>query len=260
MAERIVLTEDRSPVEILILNRPDVLNALNLDLLHALKEQIDLLQARRDIRVVIITGAGDKAFSAGADLEERSRFDVVRVKHYLVTLRTLYQSIETLNKPVIAAINGVALGGGTELALACDIRIACTHATMGLPETRIGIIPGGGGTQRLARLIGPGMAKELIFTGRRVGADEALKIGLVNHVFDRPSLLEECTAMAAMICEAAPIAVEQAKHAIDSGLKTDFETGLDIEFQAYGVTLPTVDRSEGLAAFREKRKPVFKGN
>ncbi len=260
MAENILLIEDRFQLEILTLNRPEVLNALNMDLLRALKEQIDVLRAREDIRVVIITGAGMKAFSSGADLEERAGFDESRVKHYLLTIRELYQSIETLNKPVIAAINGIALGGGTELALACDIRIASAHATMGLPETRLGIIPGGGGTQRLPRLVGLAKAKELIFTGKKVGAEEALRIGLVNHVFDRASLLEECKGMAAMICEAAPIAIEQAKHVINTGLKTDFETGLDIESKAYGVTLPTSDRLEGLAAFREKRKPVFKGS
>jgi enoyl-CoA hydratase/carnithine racemase len=160
---------------------------------------------------------------------------------------------------VIAAVNGVALGGGVELCLACDIRIAAMNASMGLTETRLAIIPGGGGTQRLPRLIGRGKAKELIFTGRRVDAREALQIGLVNQICENEDLHEESRKMAAMICEAGPIAIEQAKYAINYGLETDLHTGLGIESNAYWVTIPTEDRLEGLAAFREKRKPVYKG-
>jgi enoyl-CoA hydratase/carnithine racemase len=259
MTESILLIEDQGQIEILILNRPEVLNAFNMDLLNALKEQINILQTVRDIRVVIITGAGGKAFCAGADLEERVTFDESQVKHYILTIRELFVSIESLNKPVIAAINGIALGGGTELALACDIRIASINATMGLTETHLGVIPGAGGTQRLPRLIGPGKAKELIFTGKKVGAEEALRIGLVNQICSQASLLEECKIVAAMICEGAPIAIEQAKYAIDAGLNTDLERGLEIESKAYCATIPTRDRLEGLAAFREKRKPVFRG-
>jgi enoyl-CoA hydratase/carnithine racemase len=160
---------------------------------------------------------------------------------------------------VIAAINGVALGGGTELALACDIRVASMNASMGLTETRFAIIPGAGGTQRLPRLIGRGKAKELIFTGRRVDAREALQIGLVNQIYDQELLLKECQKMAAMICESGPIAIEQAKYAINYGVETDLHTGLGIESNAYWVTIPTQDRLEGLAAFQAKRKPVYKG-
>jgi len=209
--------------------------------------------------VVIITGAGRKAFCAGADLKERTTFDELQVKEFIFTIRNLFTSIEHLNKPVIAAINGVALGGGTELSLACDIRVAAMNASMGLTETRLAIIPGAGGTQRLPRLIGRGKAKELIFTGRRVDAREALQIGLVNQICDPESLLEECQKMAAMICETGPIAIEQAKYAINYGLETDLHTGLGIESNAYWVTIPTEDRLEGLAAFQEKRKPVYKG-
>jgi len=259
MTEKILLKEDQDQIEILTLNRPEVLNAFNMALLHALKEQINVLQAKNDIRVVIITGAGGKAFCAGADLDERAAFDESRVKDYISTIRELFQSIESLNKPVIAAINGIAFGGGTELALACDIRIASVNATMGLTETRLGIIPGAGGTQRLPRLIGPGKAKELIYTGRKIGAKEALKIGLVNQIFSKTSLLKECKKMAAMICESAPIAIEQAKYAINAGLNTNLREGLEIESKAYWVTIPTTDRLEGLAAFHEKRKPVFRG-
>jgi enoyl-CoA hydratase/carnithine racemase len=259
MNEKVLLVEEKDGIAVLTLNRPKVMNSFNFALLHSLKDQVDALKFNTNVRVVIITGAGQKAFCAGADLKERTTFDELQVKEFIFTIRNLFTSIEYLNKPVIAAINGVALGGGTELALACDIRIAAMNASMGLTETRLAIIPGAGGTQRLPRLIGRGKAKELIFTGRRVDAREALQIGLVNQICDPESLLEECQKMAAMICEAGPIAIEQAKYAINYGLETDLHTGLGIESNAYWVTIPTEDRLEGLAAFQEKRKPVYKG-
>ncbi len=259
MDEKVLLTEERDGIAILTLNRPEVMNSFNFALLQALEKQIEALKFNNDIRVVIITGSGQKAFCAGADLKERTTYSESQVKTFIFTIRNLFTSIELLNKPVIAAINGVALGGGTELALACDIRIASMNALMGLTETRFAIIPGAGGTQRLPRLIGRGKAKELIFTGRRVDAQEALQIGLVNQICEQASLLDECLKMAAMICEAGPIAIEQAKYAINYGLETDLHTGLGIESNAYWVTIPTEDRLEGLAAFQEKRKPVYKG-
>ena len=259
MNDKALLIEEKDGIAVLTLNRPEVMNSFNLELLHSLKEKIDALKFDNNVRVVIITGAGRKAFCAGADLKERITFDELQVKEFIFTIRNLFTSIEYLNKPVIAAINGVALGGGTELALACDIRIAAMNASMGLTETRLAIIPGAGGTQRLPRLIGRGKAKELIFTGRRVDAREALQIGLVNQICDPDSLLEACQEMAAMICETGPIAIEQAKYAINYGLETDLHTGLGIESNAYWITVPTEDRLEGLAAFQEKRKPVYKG-
>ncbi len=259
MKDNILLTEEKEQVALLTLNRPEVMNALNFPLLYALKEQIEALRIRSDIRVIIITGAGDKAFCAGADLKERATLNPAQVKEFILTVRNLFSSIEYLNKPVIAAINGIALGGGTELALASDIRIAALNASLGLTETRLAIIPGAGGTQRLPRLVGRGKAKELIFTGRRVAAEEALQINLVNHTCENSLLIEECLKMAAMICETGPIAIEQAKYAINYGLETDLQTGLAIESNAYWVTIPTEDRLEALAAFGEKRKPVFKG-
>jgi enoyl-CoA hydratase/carnithine racemase len=259
MNEKVLLVEKKDGIAVLTLNRPQVMNSFSLELLHSLKEQVDALKFDNNVRVVIITGAGQKAFCAGADLKERTTFDELQVKEFIFTIRNLFTAIEYLNKPVIAAINGVALGGGTELALACDIRIAAMNASMGLTETRLAIIPGAGGTQRLPRLIGRGKAKELIFTGRRVDAREALEIGLVNQICDPESLLEECQKMAAMICETGPIAIEQAKYAINHGLETDLHTGLAIESNAYWVCIPTEDRLEGLAAFKEKRKPVYKG-
>jgi len=259
MDNKVLLVEEGDGVATLRLNRPEVMNSFNFALLYALKEQIDILRLKPDVRVIIITGSGQKAFCAGADLKERTTFNEIQVKEFIYTIRNLFTSIEFLNKPVIAAVNGVALGGGTELALACDIRVASMNASMGLTETRFAIIPGAGGTQRLPRLIGRGKAKELIFTGRRVEAEEALQIGLVNQICKQEVLLDQCLKMAAMICETGPIAIEQAKYAINYGLETDLHTGLDIESNAYWVTIPTEDRLEGLAAFQEKRKPEYKG-
>ncbi len=255
----VLLLEERDGVALLTLNRPKAMNSLNFKLLHAIKEQIETLRNNPDIRVVIITGAGQKAFCSGADLKERITLTELQVKEFIYTIRNLFTYIENLNKPVIAGINGVALGGGTELSLASDIRIASTNATMGLTEARLAIIPGAGGTQRLPRLIGRGKAKELIFTGRRVDAKEALEIGMVNKICEPDALIDECKKMANMICETGPIALEQAKFAINYGIETDINTGLAIESHAYWVTIPTKDRLEGLAAFREKRKPVYKG-
>jgi enoyl-CoA hydratase/carnithine racemase len=259
MEEKVLLTEEKDGIVTLNLNRPKVMNCLNFELLHALKQQVDELRFNTTARVIIITAAGGKAFCAGADLKERATLSPIQVKEYIFTIRDLFATIETINKPVIAAVNGIALGGGTELALASDIRIASTNASLGLTETRLAIIPGAGGTQRLPRLVGKGKAKELIFTGRRVDAAEALDIGLVNSTCAPEELLDKCYAMAAMICEAGPVAIEQAKYAINYGLETDLNTGMAIESNAYWVCIPTKDRLEGLAAFREKRKPVYKG-
>ena len=259
MDDSVLRVGEEAGIAILTLNRPEIMNSLNFSLLHALREQIESFRFRADVRVVIITGSGEKAFCAGADLKERATLPPDKVKEYIFTIRNLFTSIEQLNKPVIAAVNGIALGGGTELALASDIRIASSTATMGLTETRLAIIPGAGGTQRLPRLVGKGKGKELIFTGRRVSAQEALDIGLVNKTCEPEKLMEECKKMAAMICETGPIAIEQAKYAINHGFETDINTGLAIESNAYWVCIPTEDRLEGLAAFKEKRKPVFKG-
>jgi len=258
--EQPLVSEDRSgQTRILTLNRPEVMNCFNFALLRELREKLEVYQWDPEVRVIIITGAGGKAFCAGADLKERATMPEEQVRQFIFTLRGVFAFLEVMNKPVIGAVNGIALGGGTELALACDIRIASESATMGLTETRLAIIPGGGGTQRLPRLVGRGKAKELIFTGRRVDAKEALEIGLVNKVTPADKLIDECLAMAAMICEAGPIAIAQAKYAVNYGCEVDLHSGLAIESNAYWVTIPTEDRMEGLTAFREKRKPVYKG-
>ena len=259
MNESILLSEQQEGVAVISLNRPDVMNSFNFALLNALKAKIAEIRFDPEVRVVIVTGSGDRAFCSGADLKERATLSPIQVKEYIYTIRNLFTEIEQLNKPVIAAVNGVALGGGTELALASDIRIASQNATMGLTETRLAIIPGAGGTQRLPRLVGKGKAKELIFTGKRIGADRALEIGLVNKVCAPEDLIATCRGMAAEICETGPVAIEQAKYAINYGMETDLSTGLAIESNAYWVCIPTEDRLEGLAAFREKRKPVYRG-
>jgi enoyl-CoA hydratase len=259
VSESVVKYEEANGIVTLTLNRPDVMNSVNRALLVELGKRIDELQFNKSVRVVIITAAGQKAFCAGADLKERAGMDEMEVRQFIYSIRSLFSRIESLNKPVIAAVNGIALGGGTELALACDMRFAAENASMGLTETRLAIIPGAGGTQRLPRLIGIGKAKELIFTGRRVNAQEALEIGLVNRICPRDQLLQECRKTAEMILETGPIAIEQAKYAINAGMETDINTGLGIESNAYWLTIPTEDRLEGLKAFREKRTPVYKG-
>ncbi|MFP4475531.1 MAG: enoyl-CoA hydratase [Desulfatibacillaceae bacterium] len=259
MADNLIQRQRDGFVEILTLNRPEVMNSFNFGLLHALRETVEDLAFDPDVRCVIVTGAGEKAFCAGADLKERATLTETQVKQFIHSIRDTLSFLENLPKPVIAAVNGVALGGGTELALACDIRYASKTATMGLTETRLAIIPGAGGTQRLPRLVGKGRAKEMIFSGRRVDADEALSIGLVEKVCEPDRLVEAAMELANTIASNGPIGVAQAKYAINNGLHTDLATGLAIESNCYWHTIPTEDRLEGLTAFREKRKPEYKG-
>lgn len=244
---------------VITLNRPEAANSLNRELLCAIESAVKEISAARGIRCLIITGQGEKTFCAGADLKERRGMDDAQTHRFILKLNAVFTMIRHLPVPVIAAINGAALGGGMELALAADIRIAADHAVMGLPETLLGIIPGGGGTQHLPRLIGEAAAKELIFTGRRVDARQALNLGLVNRITPAQDLMPRCLDMAGMIAQTAPVAVEMAKYAINRGMQTDLDTGLAIESNAYRVTIPTEDRREALAAFKEKRAPRFQG-
>ncbi|MGD8433827.1 MAG: enoyl-CoA hydratase-related protein [Syntrophobacterales bacterium] len=259
MSERVLLIEHRPPVRILTLHRPQARNALDSKLIQELESAIDKARFSEDLRVLIITGAGDKAFCAGADLKERLAMSDGEVRRFLSAIRRLFTKIEELPLPVVAAINGVSLGGGTELALACDLRVAVAHATMGLTETRLAIIPGAGGTQRLPRLVGIALAKELIYTGRQLTAQEALAKGLVNRLAESDELMEVCLELCGEISEAGPVALAQAKFAINKGNDAELHTGLAIEASAYEACIPTEDRIEGLKAFQEKRKPVYKG-
>lgn len=254
-----VLFQKEGAVGILTIDRPQVHNCLNLETLLSLREWITSLCSDKETRVVLVTGSGDKAFCTGADLKERRTLTPQQVEHYIRTIRDTFTELEKIPKPVIAAINGLALGGGTELALACDLRVMSESAQMGLTETSLGIIPGAGGTQRLPRLVGKGIAKELIFSARRILSDESLRIGLVNRVVPADHLMPAALSLAQQIAEQAPLALAQAKYAIDYGLEVDQATGLAMESHAYQLLIPTKDRLEGLEAFREKRKPVYRG-
>jgi methylglutaconyl-CoA hydratase len=246
-------------IAIVTLNRPEAANALSTALLNELSELLGDLAFQKDVRVVIVTGAGEKVFCAGADLKERAGMSETEVRKTVALIRETINQVEQLPQPVIAALNGSAFGGGLELALACDIRVAVDTAQLGLTETSLGIIPGAGGTQRLPRLIGIGKAKELIFTAKRISTQEAAQIGLVEYVVPRAQLMEKALEIATQIAANAPIAVRQAKLAVNRSLDVDLVTGLRLEQMAYEVTIPTKDRLEGLQAFKEKRKPVYKG-
>jgi enoyl-CoA hydratase/carnithine racemase len=259
MAEESIKTERRGQILIVTLNRPERMNALDRPTLAAGAKLIKNLNFDKEIRVVIVTGAGEKAFCAGADLKERDGMTMSDVRQYIRAIRDTFTDIENLPIPVICALNGIALGGGLELALACDIRIASPNARMGLTECTLGIIPGGGGTQRLPRLIGRGKAKEMLFLGLQVTAQEALDIGLINRIAPEGKLMDVALEIAEKIVNNSPIAIQQAKIAVNRGMEVDINQGLVIESEAYEVCIPTKDRLEALAAFKEKRKPVFKG-
>lgn len=258
--EESVRFERDGHIGLITLNRPDELNALNYDTLERLGSLIEQIRLdAKDIRVVIVKAEG-RAFSAGADLKERRTLTEQQVRRNVRKIRDVFTALERLPQPTIAMINGFAFGGGFELALACDFRYAVRDAKMGLTEVSLGIIPGAGGTQRLSRLIGPSKAKELILTARRIQADEAFQIGFINGLArDGDELRELAMGLANEILANAPLAVYQAKSAIDRGSSVDLQTGLDIETMCYEVIIPTTDRLEALEAFREKRKPVFKG-
>ncbi|MBN3527098.1 enoyl-CoA hydratase [Paenibacillus apiarius] len=259
MEKAVLVSNIGNGIVLMTLNRPEAANALSIKMLEQLRDAAATCKFDRSVRCIVVTGAGEKAFCAGADLKERAGMDMNRVRRTVSLIRESINDVEALPQPVIAAVNGAALGGGTELALACDIRIASETATFALTETSLGIIPGAGGTQRLPRLIGKGRAKELIFTARKIDAKEARDMGVVQYVTPPESLLDKALEIAGQIVRNAPIAVAQAKFAIDKGCDADLSTGLAIEQHAYEVTIPTKDRSEGLQAFKDKRPPIFKG-
>lgn len=243
----------------LTIQRPDVMNCLSFPTLKRFRLLLEELKGDLSIRCILITGSGEKAFCAGADLKERRTMDPERVPDFVRNIRALMDDVEAMPQPTIAVVNGFAFGGGTELMLACDLRVAAEDAKFGLTETGLAIIPGAGGTQRLPRLIGKSRAKDLILTARRLQADEAEGMGLVNRVATRPELMVVARALADQIAGNGPVAVRAAKQAIDEGLEHPQEKGLEIEAACYAKTIPTQDRLEALAAFAEKRKPVFLG-
>jgi methylglutaconyl-CoA hydratase len=241
----------------LTLNRPGQLNALNGPLVDALHDTFIALAYDPDVRVVILTGAGPKGFCAGADLKERAGMSPMQVRKRIDDYARCFAAIESLPKPVICAINGYAFGGGLELAMTADMRVMSSATKIGLTELKLGIIPGAGGTQRLPRLIGMARAKEMIFTAARIDSQRALDIGLINAHAPPEALLQTARELAERTLACAPIALAQAKVAINAGMQTDLATGLQIESRAYAVTIPTRDRLEGLAAFKEGRPPRF---
>lgn len=250
-----ILIEAKGNTEIWTINGEARRNALSRAMVTEMAGHLDRVSSSRAVRAVVLRGAGDKAFCAGADLKERAGMTPEQVRQFLDNARQSFRAFEKSDCVFIAFVNGMAFGGGTELALCCDLRVVADTAELGLTEVKLGIIPGAGGTQRLTRLIGIGAAKELVLTGRRVGADEALRLGLANKIGTQ----DDAVALAQSICENAPIAVGLAKHAIDEGAALDLDAALTLEHQKYEVTLHTEDRLEGLKAFAEKRPPVYRG-
>jgi enoyl-CoA hydratase/carnithine racemase len=252
-----LLVERHDHVEVWTLNREAARNAISRALLRELGDNLSRVDSDRQVRTVVITGAGDRAFCAGADLRERQTMSEEDVRAFLRELRALVRGFEKSDRIFIAAINGAALGGGA--ALACDLRVCRADVVLGLTEVSLGIIPGGGGTQRLARLVGPGRAKDLILSARRIRADEAYRFGIVNRLAEAMSARDEAFQLAESIAKNAPIALACAKHAIDEGLGLPLDEGLDLEHREYERTLGSQDRLEGLAAFLEKRPPLYRG-
>ena len=244
----------------LTIERPEVLNCLSFPTLKRLRTLCEELREDLSIRAVLITGSGDKAFCAGADLKERKTMPKERVPLFVRNIRAVMDDVEALPQPTIGVVNGVAFGGGTELLLACDLRVAAEHAQFGLTETTLAIIPGAGGTQRLPRLVGKSRAKDLILTARKLDAAEAERIGLVNRIAPEGRLRETALELARAIAANGPVAVRAAKAAIDQGGEAPLAQGLEIEARCYERVLPTNDRLEALAAFAEKRKPRYLGS
>ena len=254
-----VLSEVRDGVATITLNRPGAANALSRELVGALGQALSRARADDGVRAVVLTGAGGKAFCAGADLKERRAMTLEETRSFLRSLNAVVDAVAAFPRPVIAALNGAAFGGGLELALACDFRLAADTAELGLVETRLGIIPGACGTQRLARVAGLAVAKELILTGRRVGAARARELGVVSEVVPAAALTAAAARLAAELTGAGPLAVTQAKRAIDGGFDLPLPEALAHERACYEIVLESADRDEGLSAFAEKRPPQFTG-
>ncbi len=249
-----ILLEKKGLYAVATINRPKALNALNSEVLSDLDELVQTVSADADIRALVITGSGEKAFVAGADIGEMSTLTPEEGEAFGKHGNDVFRKLETLPIPTIAAVNGFALGGGCELSMSCDIRICADTAVFGQPEAGLGITPGFGGTQRLARLVGPGMAKQLIYTAKNIKADEAYRIGLVNAVYPLDELMPAAEKMAETIAKNAPIAVRACKKAINEGLEAEMDDAVVIEEKLFGSCFKTADQIEGMSAFLEKRK------
>jgi enoyl-CoA hydratase len=247
------------PIAILTVNRPQSLNALNPQTMEEIGHCVDAVRGNENIRCLIVTGAGEKAFIAGADITSMVTMSAFDEKAFASHGLGVLRDFEHLPIPVIAAVNGYALGGGTELALACDLILASSNAKFGLPEINLGIIPGFGGTQRLARRIGLLRAREMVYTGEMITAETALSYGLANHVYAPQDLMNEAGTLARKIAAKAPLAIRQAKVALNAGIEMDLDNGLRFETEAVALAFSTEDKKEGMTAFIEKREPAFKG-
>lgn len=256
--ENLVLSHE-GEVAIVTVNRPKALNALNRKTLDELREVFESLDQDAGVKVVILTGSGEKAFVAGADIVELQSMDTFAAREAAIVGQGVMDTIEKLSKPVIGAINGFALGGGCELAMACDIRLASDNAKFGLPEVSLGVIPGFAGTQRLPRLIGKGRAKELMFTGDMVDAQEAYRLGLANKVVSQVELLDTALKMAQKISSRGPVAIRLGKEAVNKGMELDQDKANAYEAELFALCFATEDQKEGMLAFVEKRAAQFKG-
>ncbi|HYB85203.1 MAG TPA: enoyl-CoA hydratase-related protein [archaeon] len=256
--DSIIVKKDGS-IAWLTLNRPHRLNTLSGDMIDEMHAALNDFEADKAIRCIVITGAGDKAFSAGADVTAFTGLTPTKAAETAAKGHTFFTRIERIGKPVIASINGFALGGGLEMALACDFRIAAENVELGQPETNLGLIPGWGGTQRLVRIVGLAKAKEMIMLAERVHAEEAVKMGLITKVVSRTELTAETTALANKLADGPPVALRLAKEALNLGTQVPLDIGLKLEANAFGIVLSTKDVIEGVSAFMSKRKPEFKG-
>ncbi|MFH2218883.1 MAG: enoyl-CoA hydratase-related protein [Pseudomonadota bacterium] len=260
MAYNNLIFNTENNIATLTFNRPKVLNALNSELLDEFSQALDNIAEDEDIRVLVLTGAGEKSFVAGADIKELAGFNSLQAKRFAEKGHFILNKLQDSGTPVIAAVNGFSLGGGSEIALACDFIYASENAMFGLPEINLGIIPGFGGTQRLPRLIGKNRAKEMIFTGKMISASEAAAMGIVNRVCKPESLMEEVYETAGNIASKGKVSLRAAKQAINIGMDADLTTGCGIEINAFALCMASEDAVEGTAAFLEKRKAHFRGS
>jgi enoyl-CoA hydratase len=258
MNDNLILCEIENKIAFVTINCPPD-NKLNTQIYKGLTRLMGELEENEDVNVIVITGSGEDAFVAGADINEIAELDTVGMMDLTKITRIAFSKIETLNKPVIAAINGVARGGGLELALACDLRISSEHAKFAFPEINLGVIPGGGGTQRILKVVGLGTAKELLYFGEMIDAEKALQLQIVNKVVGQDKLLSTAKEWAEKLAQKAPVALRMMKMAVNTGSNVDLESGLTVEASCYDGAFATEDRKEAMAAFFENRKPKFVG-